>query len=364
MAGEDVQLPTPNYARPLVNWQDMAPEPESQPSPGYAEFMRQYMTHGAEKPPDYTQKFARGLTDWASSLPGKALDTAMTGPRLMGDVMEGRVDPNSPEAIGRSFEAASGLTGFGMMGAERNAAGMGIRAYHGSPHDFDKFDLSKIGTGEGAQAYGHGLYFAENPKVAESYSHPVEPGSPAAGIGLKGGSRYEVSINAHPDEFLDWDKPLSEQHPKVREAISKLAIGKTNDLFADIFEPHPSRAEGTVPDLMHRLGANKGEASSALRSAGIPGIKYLDQGSRGVRDPADAQKMLVSARADLAKSPDNQQLQIAVKQLEKQAAAPGPSHNYVVFDDKLIDVLKKYGIASVSALPALGAYHFQDSDVK
>src|SRR5688572_28410905 len=44
-----------------------------------------------------------------------------------------------------------------------------IRAYHGSPHDFDKFSLSKIGTGEGARAYGHGLYFAENPKVAEEY---------------------------------------------------------------------------------------------------------------------------------------------------------------------------------------------------
>jgi len=28
----------------------------------------------------------------------------------------------------------------------------GIRAYHGSPHDFDRFDMSKIGTGEGAQA--------------------------------------------------------------------------------------------------------------------------------------------------------------------------------------------------------------------
>src|SRR4029079_2118814 len=41
-----------------------------------------------------------------------------------------------------------------------------IRAYHGSPHDFDKFDLSKIGTGEGAQAYGHGLYFAENEGAA------------------------------------------------------------------------------------------------------------------------------------------------------------------------------------------------------
>jgi GNAT superfamily N-acetyltransferase len=32
----------------------------------------------------------------------------------------------------------------------------GIRAYHGSPHDFERFDSSKIGTGEGAQAYGHG----------------------------------------------------------------------------------------------------------------------------------------------------------------------------------------------------------------
>lgn len=44
-----------------------------------------------------------------------------------------------------------------------------IKAYHGSPHDFDKFDLSKIGTGEGSQAYGHGLYFAEHPGVAMAY---------------------------------------------------------------------------------------------------------------------------------------------------------------------------------------------------
>jgi hypothetical protein len=44
-----------------------------------------------------------------------------------------------------------------------------IRAYHGTPHKFDKFDMSKIGTGEGAQAYGHGLYFAENEGVARSY---------------------------------------------------------------------------------------------------------------------------------------------------------------------------------------------------
>ena len=45
-----------------------------------------------------------------------------------------------------------------------------IDAYHGSPHRFSKFSTESIGTGEGAQSYGHGLYFAENPKVAKRYS--------------------------------------------------------------------------------------------------------------------------------------------------------------------------------------------------
>ena len=46
-------------------------------------------------------------------------------------------------------------------------APMGWTAYHGSPHKFDKFQLDKIGTGEGAQAYGHGLYFADAPDVGQ-----------------------------------------------------------------------------------------------------------------------------------------------------------------------------------------------------
>jgi hypothetical protein len=79
----------------------------------------------------------------------------------------------------------------------------GIKAYHGSPHDFPpvrelempdgavvyqhmddavpegasvikehplgRFDMSKIGSGEGAQAYGRGLYFAEREGTAQSY---------------------------------------------------------------------------------------------------------------------------------------------------------------------------------------------------
>ena len=42
-------------------------------------------------------------------------------------------------------------------------------AWHGSPYDFDEFDLGGIGGGLGHQAFGWGLYFAEKRNVAESY---------------------------------------------------------------------------------------------------------------------------------------------------------------------------------------------------
>ena len=46
---------------------------------------------------------------------------------------------------------------FGMNAATNAPKGLVIKAYHGTSHSFDKFDMSKIGTGEGAQAYGLSL---------------------------------------------------------------------------------------------------------------------------------------------------------------------------------------------------------------
>lgn len=42
-------------------------------------------------------------------------------------------------------------------------------AWHGSPHDFDEFDLGAIGSGEGNQVHGWGLYFAKDKKVSDLY---------------------------------------------------------------------------------------------------------------------------------------------------------------------------------------------------
>ena len=63
----------------------------------------------------------------------------------------------------------------------------GFTAYHGSPHDFNAFDTSKIGTGRGAaQAYGHGLYFAGNEGVARRVSRALRSNG---GAGRAGYSR-------------------------------------------------------------------------------------------------------------------------------------------------------------------------------
>lgn len=60
--------------------------------------------------------------------------------------------------------------GFAALGALPFVpAGIGATAWHGSPHKWDKVDLDKIGTGEGAQVYGHGFYSAQSEDVAKSY---------------------------------------------------------------------------------------------------------------------------------------------------------------------------------------------------
>lgn len=44
-----------------------------------------------------------------------------------------------------------------------------LSAHHGTPHKVDKFSTAYMGTGEGAQAYGWGLYFAGSKEVADGY---------------------------------------------------------------------------------------------------------------------------------------------------------------------------------------------------
>lgn len=79
------------------------------------------------------------------------------------------------KATGKKYTAADymrdkiGIDTDGNVVNDEKAKQFFQKAWHGSPHDFDQFDLGAIGTGEGAQVHGWGLYFAANREVSEGY---------------------------------------------------------------------------------------------------------------------------------------------------------------------------------------------------
>jgi len=98
---------------------------------------------------------------------------------------------------------------------------VGMTVWHGSPYKFTQFDPSKIGTGEGQQVFGHGLYVAENPKVGQQYQKQL------SGIGdpytfTWNGKQYEDSGPRDPERHA---VALSfHQGPQFARKIAKMGI--------------------------------------------------------------------------------------------------------------------------------------------
>ena len=242
--------------------------------------------------------------------------------------------------------------------------------YHGSPHRFERFDASKIGTGEGAQAYGHGLYFAESPEVAKNYTGAggvskasetmlrgraekvlKNPEAHAAsdvewaGKTLNqlnsrvGNQLYKVDL---PDDqiakMLDWDKPLSEQ-PNAVKALRSIADRVPG--LSDALQPFElgSTTGRTVNDYISRALSPE-DAARLFKDAGIPGIKYLDEGSRNlantwiVRHPQGGENVFsskASAEAYLKRNP------------EETLIEPKVTRNFVTFpgNESMLTILER-----------------------
>ena len=338
------------------------------------------------------------------------------------------------QAATDSFDAAGGVTaGSAMIPKPSNALAMGIKAYHSSPHDFDKFEWSPRTsmTGEGAQAYGAGLYFAESPKVSgrggdywRQFFNKMKSGpertaagamfsnrfDPEEAIGvlergtkyhfdrsipgryaegpdvelghslladesqqalemlrsgkIVGPRTYEVNIDADPNTFLDWDKPLSEQSEAIKNAFRSINIADEsvwpNITASDAYEMLRVDSMGDdafLRDQAYRLARRSDAgagASGMLRETGIPGIKFLDAGSRGMNPP---QVKPNNGNYEVYWGNDPRPVNTFPTQAAADAAAreiDGRTRNYVVFDDSLIDIIKKYGIAGL--LGAGGMY--------
>lgn len=205
--------------------------------------------------------------------------------------------------------------------------------YHGTPYDFDDFDFTKIGTGEGAQVFGWGIYFTETRAVAQFYKDSVTQisvdrkfedlilkyGSDiyyAFGLIKRGGSKdyvfdviskdspspgnikarliitaakalvkmrnkliadgkgkiFTVEIPHNDADYLLWDEQMEDQSPKVLKAFDDLT--KKFDGLVSSFN-----GGNFYQNLSIVLGGDK-KASLELVSRGICGVKYLDAASK------------------------------------------------------------------------------------
>jgi len=321
--------------------------------------------------PPLPEQLPRGV----SSLPGYG-QTSPVAQGLLG--FTGRqptysvMDPEAQKMseayrLGEQASVASQLYGsmlpFAAASTMANAQRAGsllspLTVFHGSPHKFSKFDASKIGTGEGAQVYGHGIYLAESPDVAKQYkastsasmydtTEGVIRSSDLVGELFKqsgnvpknlesayqakanevvrdlimGKSSSEIASEIRsskygrtygaladavdrlapkaasgqmykadlPDEeiakMLDWDKPLSQQS----RAIQKFALENSKPLAKLVKFQQANKLNENPPksiydlsggELMRELGSPQ-EVAQKLRDSGIPGVRYLDQNSRG-----------------------------------------------------------------------------------
>jgi hypothetical protein len=137
---------------------------------------------------------------------------------------------------------------------------------------------------------------------------------------------YEVNINADPATMLNWDAPLAEQPQAVQDLADRLKVTPWRQqdpvLGSEVY-----RAGQRASSFGH-YGVPP--PSEALLQAGIPGIKYLDQGSRFAQPV-----MTTTPAGDVIAS-----------------HYPPKTHNYVMFNDKLIDIMRKYGLAGAAGAGA------------
>jgi len=273
----------------------------------------------------------------------------------------------------------------------------GIIAFHGSAADFDGFKLEKIGTGEGAQAYGYGLYFSDKEAIAEWYrntlsSMGVDP-QPLKDAGMtvteemmaasyirtsnsaedaardwanwhgkpfnddlidtfkaaqvSDGKMYKVGLEVRPDDLLDNDKALSEQPAIVQERLKPL--------LEMVYQQRRSTASnrvGKFPDTKEEWTSqiSSGEDFYDLLSVSLAdNIELRDKygfTSDAVLEQTDtdmiASKMLFEAGIPGIKYLDN-----------TSRDGAGTSSNYVIFDDSMIKILEKYGIVGPVAISAM-----------
>ena len=264
----------------------------------------------------------------------------------------------------------------------------------GEPSDLGLFDMSRIGQGEGAQAYGRGLYFAEAEEVGKGYRDRLsKSGQDIVDVRLKkadgdidraiadvkerikkykeggadsyadaleedlrfleqyketgsvsSGSLYTVDIDVDPDELLDYDIPLSEQSDFVKEALKKIPRGDVK------IEPHPLRE-----DRYKITGTNWRGGKVNRQAVDLEQAERVAAKARGIDLDLEGD---LRGGALIERAPYEQQEGLAnmlreagikgIKYLDRDSrfvssldSGKDLTSNYVIFDDELIKIVDR-----------------------
>ena len=263
------------------------------------------------------------------------------------------------------------------------------RAWHGTPYDFDAFDLSGIGSGEGNQAHGWGLYFAQDREVSEAYKQIL--GDKGSTVELNGdvwtvnesGNWETTGKIAKYGEAIGYALDALEEHGTKNAAISSLQKDLKEGRFRGTYIAEAQKAVNIL-----QQGEAKGHKGGRLLEAEIPDMDVLlDEQKPFNKQPEkvkSALSELISNTGEdqlsgrLFKNATGKSIYKMLSNLygdDKKASlklnefgvkgitykGTQDEHCYVVFDDKAIKIRNKYDQEiKASYNSATGAIHLFD----
>ena len=393
-----------------------------------------------------------------------AFDTSLnvTGGSLVGSKLLKNAVPKDALSMGLTTKATKSLDNAGEVAkvVPPTDKSDGIIAFHGSPHDFNEFSLTKINTGEGAQAFGHGLYFSSKEGIAKFYrdslrgvkdltrgadwdykgkefktlpddaktseelgvSKIVEmakrlnmspdkakerlvkllekdikesklraDNTDISGLLIKRsqkqldainsidiskikqskGHMYEVKIDAVMDDLIDYDKNVGNQNKGIKEKISKLLDNELtkedainfgyDDIDLGKLKSSLLSENRSVESFLGDFSAIRGSKNAGeklLNKYGIKGIQYLDNASRQQKYSIKLYTKRGLYKTEPIQSGSRESIEEMAKDYKSKGfrveiEEGGGDKNFVIFDDKIIDVMAKYGIVGAIGVSAM-----------
>ena len=161
---------------------------------------------------------------------------------------------------------------------------MSIEAYHGSGADFEKFDHSFMGTGEGAQAYGWGTYVTEVENIARGYAKASGEVKERKERELAKQSLLIVRENIAKERMFVERK--QKELVQMEEHYAKLE----GDLKATVFPHNRKRLQETMQELANDIRNANGEIEASLWH--IEQLKPQEEQFAKVWEQFDAQRKI------------------------------------------------------------------------